>query len=201
MKNTRSAQGFTMVELLVVLALATALAFLSIPVLQTTMRQAKLRGVAQQTTMLLRQARIDAIKTSSQAVVRIVPAAGDDPERVEAFSDRDGDGIRQDEEPILATLPLPTGVDFEAPDGALDKASVKGFTEDPENSSRPNLVLFQRDGSIDTIGAFRFADDFGNYLEVRVEPVATARVEILKWDADEEDWYASGDGEKAWKWK
>src|SRR6476469_2772855 len=104
-RDARGERGFTLIELLVVLALAAILMFMSFPALQATLRQAKLRGVAQETTVLMRKARLDAIKTSSQAVVRIVPATALEPiSRSEAFSDRNGDGKLDPDEPVLGRV-------------------------------------------------------------------------------------------------
>jgi prepilin-type N-terminal cleavage/methylation domain-containing protein len=199
-RDARGERGFTLIELLVVLALAAILMFMSFPALQATLRQAKLRAVAQETTVLMRQARLDAIKTSTPAVVRLVPADALDPiGRVEAFSDRDGDGKLGAGEPVLGRVELPARVFFRDQVGAEDKASVKGFSANAENSSMPNVALFQRDGAITEAGAYRFADDSDNYLEVEVETKATARIEVHKWQNGK--WIANGDGGEAWSWK
>ncbi|HEX4960124.1 MAG TPA: prepilin-type N-terminal cleavage/methylation domain-containing protein [Thermoanaerobaculia bacterium] len=205
-KPGRGRSGFTLIEMLVVLALLMILMLLGMPQLFTAMRQAKLRGIAQETVGLMRQARLDAVKYSAQAVVRIVPPAGGQPGRVEAFSDRDSDGkLTAATEPILGRVELPRGVSFLAPPNSTDKDSVDGLTIDPADSSLPHVVIFQRDGSVTDVGSFRFGDQVKNFVEVRVEPAATARIEVLKCRActdatDHTDWYASGDGGEAWKW-
>jgi prepilin-type N-terminal cleavage/methylation domain-containing protein len=200
-RDARGERGFTLIELLVVLALAAILMFMSFPALQATLRQAKLRGIAQETTALMRQARLNAIKTSSQAVVRLVPATALDPiSRVEAFSDRNGDGKLDPDEPVLGRVEVPSRVVFRAPPNNLDKASVEGFSPNPENSSLPNVARFHSDGAILDVGAFRFADDSNNFLEVRVAPAATARIEVRKWNETRSDWFANGDNKEAWSW-
>ena len=60
------------------------------------------------------------------------------------------------------------------------------------------MAVFLSDGSVLELGAFRTGDLEGNYLEIRVDPKATARVEILKWDGAE--YLAQGDKGKTWKW-
>jgi prepilin-type N-terminal cleavage/methylation domain-containing protein len=198
----RGRRGFTLIEMLVVLALAMILMLLTIPSMFTILHQGKLRGIAQEAAVLMRQARLDAVKLSAQAVVRIVPPAGGALGRVEAFSDRNRDGKLTAGEPILGTLELPKGVKFLAPPDVEGKLSVDGFSVDPEDASNPKVAIFDSNGAIAEVGAFRFADTYENYLEVRVEPAATARIELRKarLDGSTWSWYASGDGGEAWKW-
>lgn len=205
MKNpefVRGHRGFTLIELLVVLAVAMVLMLISIPSMFTAMHQGKLRGIAQETAVLMRQARLDAVKLSAQSVVRIVLPAGDQLGRVEAFSDRNRDSMLTAGEPILGRLELPGGIKFlEAPD-IEGKASVDGFSGDPEDATKPNIAVFDSSGAVSNAGAFRFADTYENYLEVRVVTAATGRIEVLKARQDGSAWtyYASGDGGEAWKW-
>ncbi|HEY0511180.1 MAG TPA: GspH/FimT family pseudopilin [Thermoanaerobaculia bacterium] len=203
MKNPlsgRGQRGFTLIEMLVVLAVMAILMLFAAPAIQTSIHQAKMRGIAQEVTVLMRQARMDAIKTSAQAVVRLVPKSADTPFlQVQAFSDRDSDGKLGANEPVLGTFPLPTGVTFLAPSNLTDKNSVEGFSPNADDTSGANVALFQRDGSIAAVGAFRFGDQSGNFLEVRVEPAATARIELRKWQNSQ--WLASGDSGKAWTWE
>jgi type II secretory pathway pseudopilin PulG len=195
--------GFSLIEMLVILVLAFVLVAIGTPILLSTVRQAKLRGIAQETVVLMRQARMDAVKHSAQAVVRIVPPVGATPGRVEAFADRNGDRLLSAGEPMLGTLPLPTGIRFEAPVGLLDEDSVDGFTGDPGGASLPRIAVFQGTGAIEDSGAYRLADAFQNYLEVRVEPAATARIETQKAREENNDWvfYAAGEGGEPWEWQ
>ncbi len=196
MKTQRAERGFTLIELLVVIVLAMILMALAFPTLQTALRSGKLRGAANQTMTLMRLARLEAIKFSGQGIVYIVPSTGDEPGRVEAFSDRNSNGARDPEEPIVGTFPLPAGVFLLAPPDLSGVASVAGLTEDDDGG--PNEAVFLPDGSIRDVGGFRLGDLNGNFLEVWVEPQATARVELHKCllctNADNRaDWYAPGD--------
>ena len=202
MKNpepSRGRSGFTLIELLVVLALAMILMLLTAPSMLTAIRQGKLRGVAQETAVLMRLTRLDAVKFAAQGVVRIVPPAGDELGRVEAFSDRDGDSKLSAGERILGTVELPKGVSFLAPPG---ENTVDGFSPDPENASNPKIAVFDSSGASANEGAFRFGDTRQNFLEVRVVSKATARIEVRKARQDGSTWnfYASGDGGEAWTW-
>jgi len=60
-------------------------------------------------------------------------------------------------------------------------------------------VIFREDGSVLSTGAIRFADPRGNVLEVNVEPQATGRVEIRKYDGTA--YVTKGEGVNAWTYK
>jgi len=82
---------------------------------------------------------------------------------------------------------------------------VEGLSVDPAGAGLPHIAIFKHDGSVIDPGAFRFGDQTQNFLEVRVEPAATARIEVHKCRdckdaAIRADWYVSGDGGEAWKW-
>src|SRR5437870_4041981 len=118
MKNPglrRGQSGFTLIEMLVVMALMVVLMFLSIPSILPVIHQSKLTGIANEVKALMFVARLNAIKSSSQAVVRIIPADATNPiPQVQAFSDRNSDGQLSAGEPILATFYLPKGITFTA---------------------------------------------------------------------------------------
>jgi len=191
MKNPmpgRGRSGFTLIEMLVVMALMLALVAIGIPSLQNALHQSKMRGMVQEITVALRLARIDAIKTSSQGIVQVVPStAPDEPAVVRAFSDRDSDGKLGANEKVLASFVLPTGVTFDSADK---------FSADPDGG--PNMAIFLRDGSIDRIGGFRISDPYGNQMEVYVEPKATARIEVRKFENGK--YVPNGDNGQAWTW-
>jgi hypothetical protein len=89
---------------------------------------------------------------------------------------------------------LPKGVDFAAPPDLKGADSVADFTVDDDGG--PNEAVFRGDGSILRAGGFRFGDERGNFVEVRVDPPATARVELRKCLVctadDSTDWYPPG---------
>ena len=81
--------------------------------------------------------------------------------------------------------------------------SVDGLT--PSGTLR--VAVFQPDGSIEDPGAFRLADGKtpeANVFEIRIEPAATARIEIRKWlyggvsGSDPDAFFPAGGG--VWKW-
>jgi prepilin-type N-terminal cleavage/methylation domain-containing protein len=196
-QSGRGPSGFTLIEMLVVLALMLVLVALGLPALQNVLHQAKIRGIAQEVTMLMRQARIEAVKGPSRAVVQIVPPTGPGvPGHVRAFADANSDGRLDPAETVLGDFTLPTGVTFADSSGNVDKNSVDGFSTDPDGG--PAIVIFQRDGSVADIGGFRFADPYDNFLEIHVEPAATARIQVRKFETAK--YVPSGDNGKAWTW-
>lgn len=210
-RRNRSHQGFTLFELLVVIALISIMATMSIPNFLRLMQRSKLTGITQETSLLIRMARDYAIRYNTDTVVRIDLNT----DEVIAFVDIDGvlpgdisDGIFN---PIagqphrttdweLARYQLPNRVTFDAP--AADPYpgggnSVWEFTP----IGAENVAVFSSDGSADTRGAFRFADAYGNFLQVRVEPAATARVRIEKFHDGDVEWYFRNQNNKPWEWK
>lgn len=196
--------GFTLIELLVVLALFAIVLALGYPAIQNLIHRSKLEGYGNQIDTLLQHARLEAVRRSTPTVVFVDPPNGE----VFAFVDINGanpgdppDGLYQpdDTKPQgtvdfrIAELPLPTGVTFTGPGS---QPAVAGFTAVP--SAPLNRAIFNIDGSLRDTGAFRLADNRDNYLEVAVEPAATARVDLRKWDGSQ--WRAQGENNEVWKW-
>ena len=209
-KHKGSAQsGFTMLEILVVLVIMVTLGILLVPEFTNSLERAKLRGITSETTVLMRLARLDAIKHSRAAIVVIQPAGteGDNPDRVIACPDPNNNLTCDADERHLGEYNLPVGVLFRDEVGDTGKDSVDGFT--PAGGADANVAVFERDGSVRTVGSFRFGDACGranNVLEVRAEPAATAKIEVRKWRPSPSRWEANGDGNPnstggaAWEW-
>jgi prepilin-type N-terminal cleavage/methylation domain-containing protein len=205
--------GFTLFELLIVIALISIMATMAIPNLLRLIQRSKLTGITQETALLMRLARDHAIRYNTDAIVRI--DVGTD--EIIAFVDVDGplagdpaDGIFNPVagQPHRATdfefarYRLPSHVTFEAPaadplegDGAGEP--VWQFTE--VNGER--VAVFTSNGSAEERGAFRFADPHGNYLQVRVEPAATGKVRIEKFHDEDIRWYSRNENDKPWEWR
>jgi prepilin-type N-terminal cleavage/methylation domain-containing protein len=194
-RNDRSA-GFTMIEVLVALVIMLILLLLAAPPLFTTMRQGKIRGIASETVALMRLARMDAIRHSAQGIVEVVPGDPDAGQyaAVRAFSDRNSNGVRDEGEPEIGRHLLPNRVEHRSPGGG---PSVSGFV------LSGGRAIFLNNGAVVDRGAFRFADDHDNFLEVAVVST-TGRIEVRKCrlceddDPENKDWYAQGEG---WTWE
>ncbi len=266
----KSTQGFTLVELLVVMAIAFALMMMVGLPLLNTLNARKLDGFARQATVLMRKARLESIGNNVPAVVVIDVDRGE----VLAFGDVHngaGDLLRpdfaytpvagllgKDTDYQITRLRLPNGVDFSAPAGhdvlsgfttkrpaynsdGIEVASLPagsglggglggglegglaaafwsadgdggdyggtietwGWEEDTSsgnfNIDRPRLV-FSSTGSVRTTGWVRVGDSSDNYLEIRIEPAATGKVKLRKWDRDSDEWRYQGEGGEAWEW-
>jgi prepilin-type N-terminal cleavage/methylation domain-containing protein len=200
----RRERGFTLVEMLVVIAILFIAVMLSAPYLSKQIQRSKLIGVAQQASGLMRMARMDAIKTSRCSMVRINPTDG----FVEALSDRDGNCLPSAPDVRIGEVTLPNSVAFASPCGA-GAASVRDFTAVAGN---PSVAVFRSDGAAENSGAFRFrAVELGgaapNYLEVFLSPKATARIQVRKWKGpalggdcnDNLLWHTNGEG-GSWTW-
>ena len=204
-------RGFTLVELLVVLALSMFLILITMPTLSTMMNRGKLTGAAQEIGSVLRLARLEAIKRGVPTVVQVDyatnslmvyadvnDAAGNpgsdlkyDPPAAAAAETT----VVRDFDYVIITYTLPNTVHWW---GALDDSpglgnAVIGFTSNP-TAGKPNLAVFNPDGSVQATGQFRIGqgafprnvtaatDTVDNFLAVNVQPQATARVFVTKYN-------------------
>ncbi len=198
MKTNRSGRGFTLIEILITLAIMMALALFTLPEFFAILNRSKLEGMARQTAVLMRAARLEAIKQSCYGVVMLEPAN----DRVIAFVDNDRDGVYEPAnvppERLIGRVDLPARVHFQDESGNQDMASVEELENDDTPVALPaGQVMYQQDGSVLDTGALRFADEKGNVLEVNVEPKSTGRVEVRKFQ--DGDWIGNREGGKVWK--
>ncbi len=205
MKRTTTrnpSSGFTLLELLVTFAILMTLILLTAPALARFLTRTKLVTVAEQTAVLMRLARVQAIKFSNPAVVRQLPTTV--PPSIIAFVDTDRDSRQDADEKTIGSVLLPKGVSFGTP---------IGFVADPVSASLPPIAVFLEGGSVDVPttspprpappdpnGSFRFIDVKGNQMEVRVELASTGRIEIRKLEGIN-TWITAGQGGVQWTWK
>lgn len=188
----------TVVEVLVVVAVLGVGAGMAFPALQQFIHRNKILNSARSAVALMREARFEAIKLGAPCVVLADGVTNE----IVVFVDVNGD-LTFNPDPSETTFRatdyelrrhnLPAGVSFSAP-GA--QPPVFGFTDLP--AQLWNGVVFQADGSVQDLGAIRFGDQRGNYLEARIERAATARVSLRKWNGA--DWWEQGRGGETWVW-
>lgn len=205
-------RGFTLAEVLVVVAMIGIITLIGIPTFQRLLHRTKIEGIARETTIMMNLARYEAIKRGVPVVVQIDPVG----QQIFSFVDVHGgldvtlppDGLfaaipgaaARTTDYELGRLPLPTGVSFINETGNTDLASVDGFVNDGNPDPPDDMAIFLSDGSVVDSGAIRFGDARGNVLEARIDPPGTARIELRKWDDDDAAWYAFGEGGKPWSW-
>lgn len=178
------AAGFTLIELLITLALLSILMTFGMPKLLNMIQRQKILGFTQQTAILLRLARLEAIKTSTNSIVTTNQAGT----VVQAFSDPNGNNTLDAGEDELGRLDLPKGVSLLA---------ISGFT--PQISPKPSVAVYRPNGSILAPGAFQFQDPNGDQLEARVMSKSGGQVLIQKELGG--SWHAQDEGGKPWTWK
>jgi prepilin-type N-terminal cleavage/methylation domain-containing protein len=188
--------GFTLFEVLLVVAIAGILALLGLPALQQMIQRSKSEGMARNTTAVMRAAQLEAVRRGVPVGVQMDFATS----RVFTYVENDFpfDGFTSGSDEEQTQLPLPGTVSFKGPTPGLAYASV-GFAE---TAGQEGYAIFLSDGSVDQEGAFRFGDQRDNLLEIRVAPAATARVTLRKYEDHGmgADWYEQGEGGVAWSW-
>ena len=152
-------RGFTLVEMLVVIAILFIAVMLSAPYLSKQIERSKLIGAANEVAGLMRHARLHAIKMPSE--VGCVAVRED---AIEAFSSNDDCATSLK---VLGQVTLPKSV----------TASVTGFTPS-------SVATFRSDGSARSNGSVDLGvPEMGGGLHcmrVNLEPAATARVQVQK---------------------
>lgn len=218
----RRSGGFTLVELLVVLAiLATAMA-LGIPALQNFILRSKTEGFAREASTLMQRTRLEAIRMNRDGAVFLDHAN----RSLVAFVDADGN-LKLDPTPgapyrttdyEIGRLVLPANLEFRDETGDVGQASVEGVTTIDLGGANLAAAVFEPNGSlmeqmpgggnVQDDFAFRVADARDNILEVRVFPLLTGKVEVRKWQLDGGGtgaWRATGDPSaddfQPWEWK
>lgn len=195
-------RGFTLIELVIVLAIMMIIAMIGFPSLMTMVHRSRLETSVRGLATAMQIAKLEAIKSGHSAVVRIDAATSSTLAHVNiddstdyAYDPDPSKDYRKADYQLTETV-LPAGIAFKGPGGSAER--VDGFTTDPGGGDE--IVIFQPNGSIKDDGAFRIGDDRGNFLEIRVSPKATARIELKKWDPGSSKWLAQGEEDKQWNW-
>jgi type II secretory pathway pseudopilin PulG len=209
-----------MIELLVVLAILALAAFIGIPALQTTIARAAFEGAAQEMANALRQARLESIRNSAPAVVTFDTSTNELVAFIDLNNASAATGYRGSDllyNPEAAPILPDNAKDFvvyrmriskKARGGgpAASPETINGLTD---RAVPPRAVVFTAEGAVRDVGGFRLndgrrdaADKVRNFLEVRVEPASTGRIQLRKWHEADGKWYARDmrDGKSTWEW-
>jgi prepilin-type N-terminal cleavage/methylation domain-containing protein len=192
--------GFSLVELLVVLALAGVIIGMGLPAMMNALLRAKLTGFAQQACAAMQGARLEAIKRSSQARVEVHFADNS----VIAWVPVNNDTVYTPGTDVLVMkVSAPSGVVLQGPGpvSTANVAAVSGF----DLISGGGVAYFNSDGSVAKLGGFRFRDKRDNIMEAFVSPVASARIAVRKYAGDpngSDDLlkYHEADEQPGWTW-
>ena len=196
MKHRHYQQGFSLVELLIVVSLIGLLAVISRPAIEQFIARSRIDGYTQVAGSVLRRARLEAIKRSQPAIFRVNTVSGEGV----AFIDENLNDAYDGGEYVLGVLTMPKLLYYAAPAPEL---IVDGFDVSGDDA----WVTFLSNGSVEEAGALRFMDGRGNAMELRVAPAATAKIRVRKWDdslpvaEDGSHWYGDGEGGQPWTWQ
>lgn len=191
---------------------------LGIPAIQNFIIRSKTEGFAREVGVLLQRSRLEAIRMNRTAAVFL----DETNDQVVAFLDHDrnfelapdpGKDFRSTDYEI-GRLPLPGNVEFRDPDDKVGATSVVGTTEIAYDGATYPAAIFRPNGSVvDQIDdgplqiefAYRIADVRDNFLEVRIFPLLSGKVEIRKFREADGQWAGTGDPTdenfQPWEWK
>lgn len=195
-RPTRNRQaGFTLMEMIVVVAVIGILAVISAPAFLSMMNRFKLSATTRELASLMQATRLESIKMNAPAQVNYDPVSN----TFFGFVDLDRDGSLSAPDHILAgRVVIPIKVQFWGPgDSSVNSANATDGWDDAPVHLGP---IFSPDGSVDRVGAFRFKDSNDNFLEVRVETPATGRIVLKKYFPDDAKFYLNGESGKKWVW-
>ncbi len=200
-QSRRSTSGFTLVELLISLAIMAVLMLIAVGPLDTFIRRGKIEGMARKTATLMQLARFEAIKRN--VPTRVVADEGRD--QVFAYADMNGDNAFDPADREIGRFTLPKGVVFRANVGVEDDNNAMWNMLGPPTAE---YAEFQPDGSVtrnptpeggtDGLPAIRLADRRENYMEVKIATAASGRVEVRKWQLG--SYRVQGDNATSWEW-
>jgi len=206
--NCHRNRGFSLIELLLVMIILGVILAVTIPPFVSLILHSKIEGCVRSCAILMQQARFDEIKRGGLQTVggttwatRAVIKVDSTSRQMLSFIDVNNDlGFTPGTDIELQRLTLPSGVDFWGPPDATPNGpnAIQGLTADPGGGSLPKIAVFHSDGSIEDIGAFRFGDKRGNFLEILVSPQATARFQVRKWDGAA--FRTQGENGISWTW-
>ncbi|HEY7574616.1 MAG TPA: prepilin-type N-terminal cleavage/methylation domain-containing protein [Thermoanaerobaculia bacterium] len=208
--HRRGEAGFSLIELLIVIALIALMAVWGVPAFLNTLNRVRVTAAAREIATLMQVARLEAIKRSGQngnLGNEVTAVTYDEATRTfrvdvdDQLETAPDPGAWDPDSTIGGIYVLPKNVTVEAPGGVAEDA-VDGWDEVAVVEDQWEGPIFHSDGSARAAGAFRLFDSRGNYLEVRIDFPATGKIAIQKWfggDTDT-DWFENGEANHKWQW-
>lgn len=198
--------GFSLVELLVVIALIGGMAIWGIPAFLNTLNRTRLVASAREVAVLMQVARMEAVKRGNtngnlrNQVTAVVFESGTQGKVFRLLVDDSADGIWNPATQIGGLYHLPTGIVLQAPgEDPEDVNAIADWDDTGVAADDLNGPTFLSDGAAFGPGAFRLFDGRGNYLEVRIEFPATGKPSIQKWFGGT-NWWENGEANNKWQW-
>lgn len=193
--------GFSLIELLVVLVLIGLLAIWGYPSFLGTLNRLRLTSTAREAAIFMQVARMEASKRSvtTQVIYQNAATSPLGKPSLLAFADLNGDGlfVAADDRILAGPYILQTGIQLWGPleTSAEGASAIDGWTDGP---------IFSPNGSAQSVGAFRFRDRNGNFVETRVEYAGTGKVTMQKWFGPDDNpataWFENGESGNEWIW-
>ncbi len=197
-------RGFTLLEFLTVMLVLALVIGTGVPPLLQQIHRARVVGYANEVSRLLQIGRYEAIRNRVNVIVRLDldersaiafgdvhgEALTDPPDGI--FNPIDGQ-MHRDTDWEIGRAVLPGQLSYIAPASEL---VIEGFT----TIDGEQVAQYQFDGSVSDPGSFRFADDFENYLEIRINPAATGKVTIRKYNEELAQWLENDEEGLRWEW-
>jgi len=169
-----------------------ALVAAGLPAFLQWTKRAQILGFVRATQTRLQVARTEAVKGQFPVVVQpdldkeeILIFANVDNDPAYSF-DPDPTQVHRTADYEIARLKVPTQRNiylWDPQDAAPNGANAVTFPRVPPSGTEKKAV-FLPNGSVLRTGGIQVGDSRGNYFSIRVEPEATAKVRILKWDSD-----------------
>lgn len=211
----RLSEGFTIIELLAVTTIILMITLIGYPAMRTLVERGRLVGAVRSSAAVLAAAKHDAVRLGVPVVARldfatdelITYANLDRDAELEYNPTADSADRRADYEIARVRVPSDLAIYFWGPaDKGPEGADViDGFTATKQGT----VAVFLPDGSVQDPGAFRFGDERGNFLEVRIETAATGKSDVLKWNSSpswggKAGWFPHGShtasNKPLWEW-
>jgi type IV fimbrial biogenesis protein FimT len=142
MRHMKRTHGFSLIELLVVLALAAILLLLAVPGMRGFLAGVRLDAATTDFAGALALARSEAIRRGGRVALRNTAGGGNWGGGWQAFVDSDSDGVPDASETVLRRqAALPTPLTLYA------------------NANYTNYIAFKADGTVNNVGSFIFCHD------------------------------------------